>query len=85
MKLPATHAELIAAGWRPRSRRHCRLCNATIEFWKTLAGKIEPLELTLLEAKPVYVSHWETCPRAGEFKRPEKKKAPDPESGKLFG
>jgi hypothetical protein len=64
MGLPATEADLKAAGYSYYNRTQCRKCLAEIEFWTTPKGKLTPLDAGTL------VSHFGTCPNAAEFRKP---------------
>jgi len=78
LKLPATLEQLKAAGWKCAYSRECKLCHTSLEFWRTAAGKLMPLEGVLVEGIWLRASHWATCVFADEFRRPAPKPV-DPE------
>lgn len=87
MKFPASRLQLEVAHWKFEFSRPCKRCKVSLEFHRTPAGKLAPLETVVVDGKFLLVSHFETCPFADEFK----KSAPGPASpapvdqGDLFG
>lgn len=69
VKLPADYKALQAAGWTFQFSRQCRLCNRSLEFWRTKEKKFMPLESITVEGKWLLASHWATCPRADRFRK----------------
>jgi len=76
---PMSRQKLQLAGYRCQYERHCRLCEAMIEFWQTPAKKLIPLDR---RPDDTFMPHHATCPRAAEFR---KKRAADAAQKDLFG
>lgn len=82
LEWPITRQQLYKCGWTREmqiERRKCKRCPKTIEFWRTPDQKLHPIE-----ERPdgQLVSHFSTCPNAGEFRNRAKLKV---EQGELFG
>ena len=76
---PTTRHKLQLAGYRLQYARPCKLCAAKIEFWKTPAKKLIPLDR---RPDDTFMPHWATCPHAEEFR---KKQASGAAQRNLFG
>lgn len=75
---PATRKALYAAGYGRAmaiAARPCKRCGKRIEFWKTPAGGLMPLEVNPDKSGEM-LCHFETCPHAAEFRKPEHKARP---------
>lgn len=75
---PATRKQLYAAGYVRAMQipaRPCKRCNTHIEFWITPAKKLMPLENNP-ENKDELLCHFNTCPHAEEFRKPDEKQRP---------
>lgn len=46
---------------------HCKACGAEIDWVRTEKGKLTPVNVK------DGTTHWATCPKAGLFKKPDKK------------
>jgi hypothetical protein len=68
IRWPATHDELLAAGWSFVKTTPCRgqTCLVTIQWFQSPSGRRAPLELT---GDGRYTSHFAKCPAAREFRR----------------
>ena len=55
--------------------RPCRKCGVRIEFWFTNKSNLMPIE-TNPENKNELLCHFNTCPHAEEFRKPEEKARP---------
>jgi hypothetical protein len=66
MPFPTTIDELRKAGYLYDSTTPCRLCRVTIEFWKTPANKLTPLEI---DGQGKVTPHFATCPHADKFRK----------------
>jgi hypothetical protein len=69
MPFPQTRAELKLAGYDYIGNKTCP-CGAAMELWDTPNGKtmpMNPMETDESEA----VSHWATCSKAAQFRRPK--------------
>lgn len=87
MKFPATRWQIKDAGYVFEYARDCKRCNAHLEFYRTPANRLSPLEAVLVNDVWLMDSHFKTCPFADEF---HKKSAPTsapkkPDQGDLFG
>lgn len=75
MNFPATSNELRAAGYEYDNESTCRGCGETIEWWITPKGNKMPMSVqrksadVLHSSEEVRVSHFQTCPKAGDFRR----------------
>ena len=67
---PDTVKKLDAAGYKKISGRPCKLCGVWLEFWRTPAGKMAPLEVPKGEPDR-RVSHFATCKHADKFRKPK--------------
>jgi hypothetical protein len=67
IKWPATHDELVLAGWKFQKQTLCRACPVVIQWFYSPNGNPSPLELT---PEDKYISHFATCPNAKDFRRP---------------
>ena len=75
---PMTRKELYVAGYARQFNippRPCKLCGIRIEFWRTPANKIMPIEENP-EHKDEMLCHFNTCPHADKFRKPEEKQRP---------
>ncbi len=71
---PTTRHKLQLAGYHMQYARPCKLCRAQIEFWKTPAKKLIPLDR---RPDDTFMPHHATCPHADEFrKKPQTKQEP---------
>lgn len=84
LKLPVTLEHLQAAGWKWVMSRECRLCHAPLEFWRSPAGNLNPLEGILVDGVWLRGSHWATCVFADKFRKPEAKPVAPEKQGSLF-
>jgi len=78
LEWPATRKALYAAGYHRVmiiAARPCKKCGTRIEFWKTPGGKLMPLEDNPENSKEL-LCHFDTCPHAEEFRKPEQKARP---------
>ena len=79
MPFPATLSALEAAGYTYSNQAQCRACLRLIEFWVTPLGRRIPIDAMSMGADAPVVSHFATCPAAGDFRRrttpPKGKKA----------
>jgi hypothetical protein len=73
LKFPATLKELRAAGWKWVTSRECKLCHTPLQFWRTTAGKLMPLEASIVDGAWILLSHWATCVFADKFRKPAPK------------
>ena len=97
---PATRQWLDDNGYQLEARRRCagRTCRTTIEFWRTPAGRLMPLNIVGNDTQFLQ-PHWETCVDQQQFRsKPQqeripklkrqqeavKKRAEKIESGRLF-
>ncbi|MHB2019677.1 MAG: hypothetical protein ACYCW6_22260 [Candidatus Xenobia bacterium] len=66
MSFPQTTAEMEASGYLRLWERdgQCNSCRASLEWWKTPAGKLMPMDAGT--ATP----HWSTCPNANQHRKP---------------
>lgn len=75
---PATRKQLYAAGYARAMHipgRKCKRCDTHIEFWTTPAASLMPLEANP-ENKNELLCHFNTCPHAEDFRKPEHKARP---------
>jgi hypothetical protein len=75
---PATRKQLYAAGYARAMHikaRPCRRCGVHLEFWHTPKNSLMPLEINP-ENKKELLCHFNTCPHAEEFRKPEEKARP---------
>jgi hypothetical protein len=72
MQFPATREALKKAGYQLEFARPCKKCAKPLEFHRTPADKLMPIEVG---DDWLLYSHFETCPFAEEFRR----SAPAPE------
>lgn len=75
---PATRKQLYAAGYARAMHipaRPCKRCKTRIEFWHTNKHSLMPLEINP-ENKNELLCHFNTCPHAEEFRKPEEKARP---------
>ncbi len=63
MPFPQTEKELVLAGYRFEKLSICQGCRRDIEWWRTPAGKLMPLNLGTV------VPHWSTCLKADQFRK----------------
>lgn len=63
---PTSRAKLQLAGYHLKYARRCRLCDALIEFWRTPANKMMPLDR---RPDDTFTPHHSTCPRVEEFRQ----------------
>jgi hypothetical protein len=84
LKLPATLEELKRAGWKWVTSRECKLCHTPLQFWRTTAGKLMPLEASMAEGVWILLSHWATCVFADKFRKPAPKPVVPEKQGDLF-
>ncbi len=84
VKLPATKDEIVAGGWTLVHSRRCKLCNALLDFYRTLNGALMPCEPAVVDGVKKYVSHFATCPHADKFRRHKEPKPAAPKTGELF-
>lgn len=87
MKLPATRSQIKEAGYVFEFARPCKRCGVSLEFYRTPAKALSPLEPIVVDRVWLMDSHFKTCPFANEF---HKKSAPapapkKPDQGDLFG
>lgn len=68
MSFPATLAALEAEGYKRQYYTRCRGCNAPMEWWKTPAGKMLPMEVMSAPDAPA-ISHFANCPKAAQFRK----------------
>ena len=74
---PLTRKQLYAAGYVREFTippRPCRRCGVRIEFWRTPENKLMPIEES--ERADEMLCHFNTCPHAEEFRKPEEKQRP---------
>jgi hypothetical protein len=83
IKLPATRRELLEASWTQLETRACRLCGAEIEFWRSDTGAKHPLEVRFADDWKLG-THFETCPKASEFRKPKTASPQEKKQGDLF-
>lgn len=69
MPFPATRQELKFSGYDYHGKKTCP-CGATMELWHTPRGAIMPMNPMPSDDSPAE-SHWATCPRAQQFRRPK--------------
>ena len=67
MPFPKNLDELRKAGYKFVFARACAGCGKHIEFWKTPAGRMLPMEIESFNG--IVTPHWATCPKAKDFKR----------------
>lgn len=75
---PATRNALYKAGYSRAmhiSPRSCKRCGVKIEFWNTPDKKLMPLE-TNPDNTSELLCHFNTCPHAKEFRKPNEKMRP---------
>ena len=70
MPFPATKEAMMRAGYTYSVNKVCP-CGAAMELWETPAGKLMPMNPMPEEESPA-VSHWATCEKATQFRRPAK-------------
>jgi hypothetical protein len=66
-----------AKGWidgKPKEKPQlskCKSCGAAIRWGKTPAGRNVPIDVkpTMQDGRPVYLSHFQTCPNASQHSR----------------
>lgn len=63
MQFPKTDTELRERGYQLNGTSLCKGCNAKIDWWTTPNGKHIPMDSGTVEP------HWNTCPKAKEFRR----------------
>lgn len=68
MGFPDSHEALVAAGYRYGGEATCRLCHATIRWYKTPAGKTIPIDADCKQA------HFASCGPYLEQQRKKKEK-----------
>ena len=66
MPFPKTIDQLRAAGYRFEEHAPCRGCHTVIEWWRTPAGKLIPMDVT--DGGQVQ-THFATCPKASQFRK----------------
>lgn len=49
---------------------HCKGCQAPVAWGLTKAGKKNPFDFDLVAGKPTTITHWSTCPKVDQFRRP---------------
>lgn len=83
VKFPASREELKKAGYKFEFARACKRCNAHLEFYRTPAKALSPMEAVIIDGVWLMDSHFKTCPFRDEFR----KSAPAIKStqGDLFG
>jgi hypothetical protein len=91
MHFPATRAQLQEAGYKFEFARPCRKCGMNLEFYRTPANALAPMEGVVVNKVWLMDSHFKTCPFRDEFKKTAAKPASRPggpakiEQGDLFG
>jgi len=70
MPFPATRRELKEAGYDFIANKTCP-CGATTELWDTPNGSTMPMN-PMADDDSEAVSHWSTCTKAAQFRRPKK-------------
>jgi VRR-NUC domain len=77
LRWPATRKELYAAGYvreMTMASRPCKRCGIVIQFWRTPDKKLMPIEESKEDANEL-LCHFNTCPHAEEFRKPQEIKA----------
>jgi hypothetical protein len=69
MPFPATRFELKQAGYDFIATKTCP-CGAAMELWDTPNGKTMPIN-PMENDESAAVSHWATCSKAQQFRRPK--------------
>ncbi len=70
IKFPATRSQVEVAGYAWQFSRPCKRCGKHLEFYRTPAGRLAPLEMTITNGNWLFISHFSTCPYAHEFRKP---------------
>jgi hypothetical protein len=76
LRWPATRNELYAAGYvreMNKPARPCKRCGTRIEFWRTPANQLMPIEVSKENDREL-LCHFATCPHADEFRQPLERK-----------
>lgn len=68
---PTSRVKLQVAGYHLKYARRCRLCDALIEFWRTPAARLIPLDR---RSDDTLTPHHSTCPWADEFRQKSKQR-----------
>lgn len=68
MPFPATREAMEAEGYLRGCYSRCRGCNRPMEFWRTPAGKMIPMD-PMDQPDSEAVSHFATCPNATQFRK----------------
>lgn len=68
---PRSRTELESKGWSFERRGRCsgKTCLATIEWWRSPAGRWIPLEQTFKTDPNMLVAHHVMCPDVADFKQ----------------
>lgn len=85
MKFPATRSQLKEAGYKFEFARPCKRCAVNLEFYRTPANALAPMEALVIDGVWLMDSHFKTCPFADEFKKPAPIPPTKAQQGDLFG
>ena len=77
MKYPATHAELVEAGFVYEGEKYCsgRTCRKPIYWYRTPGGRPIPMSrvgLSGIASGDTFEPHFASCPDVEWFRRPKK-------------
>lgn len=84
VKLPATREAIKQGGYKFEFARPCKRCGTHLEFYRTPAKALLPLEAVIVDGVWLMDSHFKTCPFRDEFKKASAAPVAKPDQGDLF-